>query len=147
MDGGVMYAAVALAIGQIAAVAIVIVNGINARLALAVATAAAAEMAVRERQWALEDRHELASSLARKVESTADELAIKVQTDHLALMKKVDTAEASANSAVETLTDLVKENTKISTDAFHEANGAKLLLAEEVKRRNDIETARDGRMH
>lgn len=149
---GVGVGLVAVAVGQVIGVLILLINGRNARLAIAAAAKLLDDRTARDRQWALEDRRELAATLAAKVEATAGAmaatvqataatLAAKVAADHNRLGLQVDRAELTATAAVETLTDLVKENTKISTDAFHEANGAKLLLAEEVQRRNDMQAA------
>jgi len=121
------------------------------------------ERTVRDRQYVLDDRQALAADLAAKVQATADTLAAKVRADQVTtaaegrqhaadlaqlvrhdqalLSGKVETATQAADAAVDKITGLILDNTKISTEAFHEANGAKLLLADEVRRRNDIQLA------
>jgi len=166
---------IGLGIGQLATILGVANAARNARLRdaasakeKAAAIAAAAQLvdnrADRDRKWMIEDRE----MLERKVQATADTLALKVaadsadvaritrehvaqlaaiaRNDQLSLGQKVETATETATTAVGELKALVKENTEISTSAFHEANGAKLLLAEqskvlqeEVERRNIID--------
>jgi hypothetical protein len=137
---------VGLAVGQVASTVIVWLNGRNARAALSVAAEnskaallAAAKVlddrTARDRQWALEDRRELASTLAARVvasaaviaatvETTASTLATKVASDHAALRSKVEHAEATATSAVDKLTGLVTENTAITIAVGKKADAA-----------------------
>jgi hypothetical protein len=96
----------------------------------------------RHRQYDLDDR----ALLAEQVLHTSVALAAKVATDSHGLAVKVDRAERAAAGRNFDLVGLVKENTEISTRAFHEANGAKLLiadtnkaLADEMQRRNDLQ--------
>ncbi len=170
---------VSLGIGQLATIIGVALSARNARQREAAqsrdkadAIAAAAKLvddrADRDRRWMIEDR----KALEVKVQTTADTLAAKfaadqadvariarehvahladlARNDQVALGKKVETATDTATTAVSELKALVRENTEISTSAFHEANGAKILLAEqskilqeEVERRNVI----DAKLH
>jgi len=171
----VVVGAAGIALGQWFTMRTVNVNAVNARIAAAATAQAQAdaikeaarlqdERAERDRRWLKEDRAEL----ARTVQATADALAMKVaadqetgaalgrshaadlaalvRSDQAALSMKVETATTAADAAVDKLTGLILDNTKISTDAFHEANGAKEAiadvnrsLAEEVRRRNDLQ--------
>jgi len=166
---------ISLGLGQLATVISVALAARNARKrdaaqshdkaeAIAAAAKLVDDRADRDRRWMIEDRE----TLERKVQATADTLALKVaadsaevariQREHIArladiargdqaaLGHKVEAATVTATTAVGELKALVKENTEISTSAFHEANGAKLLLAEqakilqeEVERRNVID--------
>jgi len=127
--------------------------------AIAAAARLVDERADRDRRWMIEDRQ----ALEVKVQATADTLAAKVaadqsriaaelvahqtglaraaKSDQEVLVEKVDVATVSATAAVDELKVLMQENTEISTSAFHEANGAKELLAQEVQRRNEIQIA------
>ena len=104
----------------------------------------AAAKEIRHRQWEKEDR----AALATQVVATSATLAAKVQADGIALAAQVELQAVASRAARDVIISLLREshseivaNTKISTDAFHEANGAKLMLAEEVRRRNEIQTA------
>jgi hypothetical protein len=174
MDGtnSVTLGLFGLAIGQIAATIIVWLNGRNARHAREVEAAsnkeallAAAKVlddrTARDRQWALEDRRELAATLAAKVEAsaatvaatveaTASTLAAKVAADHSTLRGQVDKAEASANKAVEDLTVLMRENTTLTSEvgrqaaaAYSEANHVNLKISDLNKRLLERETEQD----
>ena len=126
------------------------------------------ERAERDRRWLKEDRAELARTLEAKVQATADTLAAKVQAtadtlaaknrdhagmlaesvriDQQALATKVDSATTQASEAVGELKEMVSGVGDDARAAYHEANGAKVLIADvnknlvdEVKRRNDIQ--------
>jgi len=152
------------------------INARNAAAATACEQAAALkeaarlqdERAERDRRWLKEDRAELARSLEAKVQATADTLAAKVQAtadtlaaknrdhagmlaesvraDQQALSTKVDSATTQASEAVGELKEMVSGVGDDARAAYHEANGAKVLIADvnknlvdEVKRRNDIQ--------
>lgn len=94
---------------------------------------------LRQRQWVVEDRNQLRSEV--KDASTA--LATKVDETRRIIAEKVEQSEVEQRSARQTILELLAQhqielqaNTLISTNAFHEANGAKQLLAEEVAKRN-----------
>lgn len=88
---------------------------------------------VLKRRWDVEDRKALAAKVeADGVERDKATAAAVAARDEILLMIKKAHDEISAN-------------TKVSTEAFHEANGAKQLIADvnksledEVRRRNDI---------
>jgi len=167
---------ISLGLGQLATIISVALSARNARLresaashdkadAIAAAAKLVDDRAMRERQWMLEDR----DRLEKKVQSTADVLAAKVAADNaevarvlrehtaelaaqarhdqVILGQKVDTATEAATTKVDDLTALIVGVGEDAKAAYHEANGAKLLiadtnkvLAEEVERRNIIDT-------
>lgn len=88
------------------------------------------------------------SVLAAKVSDTSSVLAAKVEATSSVLAAKVEQQAVVSSAAADKIIELlrqaqeaIKANTEISTNAFHEANGAKLALAEEVRRRNELHTA------
>ncbi len=89
----------------------------------------------RQRRFDREDRAELAAHL----KDTRAELAEKVET-------AATTATARMVDESSKLADAIADNTAISTRAFHEANGAKELLTEEVKHRNALQVSTDARL-
>lgn len=99
----------------------------------------------RHRRYDLEDRQVLAA----KVEATAGILAAKVEaTSHAVSLQLGDHDSWERDMIAKNHAALsadIAQNTQISKDAFHEANGAKLLLAEEVQRRNEMDDAQQGR--
>jgi hypothetical protein len=66
----------------------------------------------RNRQWDIEDREYKARELENKVTATAEKIESKVIKSHEVIVEKLE------------------ENTKISENAFHEANSAKLVIAD-----------------
>ncbi len=89
----------------------------------------------RQRKWDKEDRAELAAHL----KDTRADLAEKVETAAV-------TATARMVDESAKLADAIEANTQISTKAFHEANGAKELIAAEVTKRNEIQASTDARL-
>jgi hypothetical protein len=98
---------------------------------------------IRQRAWDLEDRLRVAA--AQRAVTTGQ---------HQVTVAAIADASTRALGAI-------GENTDISKDAFHEANGAKaiirevqvaavetnLLLAEEIRRRNELQEVSDRRAH
>ena len=91
----------------------------------------------RDRLWNREDRIER--------ERTAAVLAVGLTEHRAELASKVreEAALATARMVAESekLGVKIDTNTEISTKAFHEANGAKELLAAEVRQRNQLALA------
>lgn len=77
----------------------------------------------RQRQWDIEDRDLKAKQLEAKVEVTAERLADKVET-------QASKVASDASEARKELASAIKENTDVSTKAFHEANTVNLKLEE-----------------
>lgn len=77
--------------------------------------------AERQRKWDVEDRLSIAVTLAKHSES----LVKGMVTDSAAT---AETLAAHTSKTSERLEGLIAENTKISTDAFHEANTVNLKL-------------------
>jgi hypothetical protein len=99
-------------------------------------------VSLREQRHRREDREDR-QALAGHVKTTADVLAAKVDT---AAAVGAATAQQLGHDIVtrlETAKVDLAANTQISTDALHETNGTKLLLVEEVRRRNDLQLATD----
>ena len=146
MDTAIAIGVTTAIAAQIATVVTLVINSRNTRLREEAVAQRLDVRAARDRKWAMEDRDALARTVQHNVEATA-----AVARSHVnALVAKVDQADAAAAIRAVDLTALVKENTEISTNAFHEANGAKLLiadtnkvLAEEVAKRNEIQAASD----
>lgn len=88
------------------------------------------------RKWAVEDR-DVIDRIDKSVTETKATVATKLD-EHAAI------TQASRQEIVDLLHQTavdIHANTQISQDAFHEANGTKALLEEEVQRRNEIHAA------
>ena len=121
---------------QAAALAGVAITQIVTCLTIIVKERNAAEREDKRRVWAVEDRGVI-DRIDKSVSETKAEVASKLDA-HAAITQagRQEIVDLLHQTAVD-----IHANTQISSDAFHEANGAKELLAEEVQRRNEMHTA------
>lgn len=97
----------------------------------------------RQRQWDKEDREEAALVLAKTVKDKADEIEQKVESKALALARKVVESAAELARQVEAGNKAqaiaMEKNTKISTEAFKEANTVNQKLEHLGIKQNELQ--------
>jgi len=128
---------IAVALGQIATLATIIVNGALTRSREHAKAKRDDDIAERNRRWLIEDRAALAATLQAKVEATAATVAATAELTAHKLALKVAEDQRLAAAHVETITAALAENTRLTVGvgeraeaAYQEANSVNLKIAE-----------------